>query len=135
MYVVVEGNNIIIIVWRATSKPPSTPKSPSKPWVRQAIEDELRGFWEFSEGTHHCWPFHQQGHREIAGPHPRDRDRKSWVIQLPKSKININRKMRNKVIPTQNKGEEIILMESGVFPAIYFKKSNPAPIQPPCAIF
>lgn len=32
--------------------------------------------------------------------------------------------MRNKVIPTQNKGEEIILMESGVFPAIYFKKTT-----------
>jgi hypothetical protein len=45
-------------------------------------------------------------------------------IQLPKSKVNVNRKMRNKVIPAQTKGEEIVLMESGVFPAIYFKKSS-----------
>lgn len=37
--------------------------------------------------------------------------------------MNINRKMKNKVIPGVNKGEEIILMESGVFPAVYFKKS------------
>jgi hypothetical protein len=32
--------------------------------------------------------------------------------------------MRNKAIPTANRGEEVILMESGVFPAIYFKKSS-----------
>ena len=32
--------------------------------------------------------------------------------------------MRNKIIPSNNKGEEVILMESGVFPAIYFKKSS-----------
>lgn len=47
------------------------------------------------------------------------------VIQLPKSKLNIARKMRNKrVIPGSNKNEEIVLMESSIFPAIYFKKSN-----------
>lgn len=32
--------------------------------------------------------------------------------------------MKNKVIPSANKGEEIVLMESGLFPAIYFKKSS-----------
>ena len=53
--------------------------------------------------------------------------------QLPKNKVNINRKMRNKVIPLQQRGEEIVLMESGVFPAIYFKKSKRDHRQPPCA--
>lgn len=43
---------------------------------------------------------------------------------MPKSKVNVNRKMRNKAIPTANKGDEVILMESGVFPAIYFKKTT-----------
>lgn len=42
--------------------------------------------------------------------------------------------MRNKVIPAQTKGEEIVLMESGVFPAIYFKKSSLCPTQQPCAM-
>lgn len=55
-------------------------------------------------------------------------------MQLPKSKVNVNRKMRNKVIPAQVKGEEIVLMESGVFPAIYFKKSSSFSTQPPCEI-
>ena len=32
--------------------------------------------------------------------------------------------MLNKVLPALNKRDEIILMESGVFPAIYFKKSK-----------
>jgi len=31
--------------------------------------------------------------------------------------------MKNKVIPSLTKGDEIILMESSVFPPIYFKKS------------
>jgi hypothetical protein len=56
-------------------------------------------------------------------------------MQLPKSKINVNRKMRNKVIPAQAKGEEIVLMESGVFPAIYFKKSSSFSTQPPCETY
>lgn len=43
--------------------------------------------------------------------------------------------MKNKVIPSANKGEEIILMESGVFPAIYFKKSSHLSIQQLCEIF
>ena len=43
---------------------------------------------------------------------------------MPKTKGNISRKMRNKVIPGLRKKDEIILMESGVFPAVYFKKSK-----------
>lgn len=44
---------------------------------------------------------------------------------MPKSKLNINRKMKNRrIIPGLAKADEIVLMESSVFPAIYFKKSN-----------
>lgn len=32
--------------------------------------------------------------------------------------------MRNKAIPSLTRGDEIILMESSVFPPIYFKKST-----------
>ena len=46
------------------------------------------------------------------------------LFQLPKTKNNINRKMKNKIIPSLSKGDEIILMESSVFPPVYFKKSK-----------
>ena len=46
-------------------------------------------------------------------------------MQLPKTKSNVNRKMKGKTLQgVSNKGEEIVLMESGVFPAIYFKKTT-----------
>jgi hypothetical protein len=100
----------------------------------QTGEDEFRRLGKFGQGS---------GARGSDFGEPRagtgvidfegDRDSSPLVTQLPKSKVNINRKMRNKVIPTMNRGEEIILMESGVFPAIYFKKSSICPTQPPCA--
>lgn len=53
------------------------------------------------------------------------------ITQLPKSKLNVSRKMKNeRVIPGQSKNEEIVLMESSTFPAIYFKKSNSIYTQP-----
>jgi hypothetical protein len=47
-----------------------------------------------------------------------------FLSQLPKTKNNINRNMKNKIILSLTKGDEIILMESSVFPPIYFKKSK-----------
>lgn len=46
-------------------------------------------------------------------------------MQLPKNKLNVARKIKNKrVINGGPKREEIVLMESSIFPAIYFKKST-----------
>lgn len=125
------GNNINIR-WPATSRPPSTPRSPSTPRTTQTGKDQLRRLRQPRPRTHRSRQDGAEGGRAGAGPAEGDRSGTQWGIQLPKSKVNVNRKMRNKIIPSQTKGEEIVLMESGVFPAIYFKKSRQSPTQQPC---
>ncbi len=77
---------------------------------RRAGEDQLRGIRHSLPWEDHERPFRQQVAGALGLNQQIDRDSNSAPTQLPKSKVNVNRRMRNRVIPTQSKGEEIVLM-------------------------